>query len=181
MRAFVGIPVPEPWITPLMRAQGRLPGGREVDADDLHVTLAFLDEQPEARLEALAEHLDGRRLGGGTLAPLAWALLGERRPRAAVLDLRPDPALASLRDAVRAGARAAGMNLPRERFRPHVTLKRFSSRKPPSPRLLPALAELGPPGMPPVPAGSVTLWASTLTPDGPLYEPLAAWPCRSAA
>ncbi|MEM7644824.1 MAG: hypothetical protein AAF366_20235 [Pseudomonadota bacterium] len=29
MRAFIGLPVPEPWIAPLIRAQGAVPGGRE--------------------------------------------------------------------------------------------------------------------------------------------------------
>ena len=70
MRAFVGLPVPEPWIAPLVRAQGAVPGGRRPDADDLHVTLAFLDDQPATRLEALHEALEARPLPGAALAPL---------------------------------------------------------------------------------------------------------------
>ncbi|MEM7644822.1 MAG: RNA 2',3'-cyclic phosphodiesterase [Pseudomonadota bacterium] len=177
MRAFVGLPVPEPWIAPLIRAQGAVPGGRKVDAEDLHLTLAFLDDQPEARLEALHEGLEARPLPAATLRPLAFALLGSTRPRAVVLDLAPDPALTALRDGVRRAAQAAGIPLARERFRPHVTLLRFSSSAPPDAGRLPAaLTRLGPPEMAPQMASGVTLWSSTLTPDGPLYEPLATYP-----
>lgn len=180
MRAFVGLPVPEDWIAPLMRAEARLPGGRGVDADDLHVTLAFLDDQPEARLEALHDALDTRPLPPARLVPLAFAPFGSR-PNLVALDLAPDPGLGALRDAVRAAARTAGIALPRERFRPHVTLKRFPRAHPPPPRLGEALAGLGAPGMGPAAARLVTLWSSTLTPAGPLYDPLASYPVAARA
>lgn len=175
MRAFVGIPIPETWIPPLMRASGRLPGGRSVEADDLHVTLAFLDDQPEDRLEALHEALEIRPLPSARLRPLSFAPFGSR-PSLVALDLAPDPDLGALRDAVRTAARVAGIDLPRERFRPHVTLRRFPKSHPPSPRLSAALAGLGVPDMEPAPAALVTLWSSTLGPGGPLYEPLASYP-----
>ncbi|MBM2575218.1 RNA 2',3'-cyclic phosphodiesterase [Jannaschia sp. Os4] len=175
MRAFVGLPVPEPWVTPLMRAQARLPGGRPVDADDLHVTLAFLDDQPEHRLEALHDALEGRALPSATLTPAAYVPLG-KRPNLVALDLAPDAGLAALRDLVRGCCRSAGIDLPRERFRPHVTLVRFPAARPPSGRLPAALAGLGAPGMAPAPAAQAVLWSSTLTPDGPIYDPLATYP-----
>ncbi|MEM8824739.1 MAG: 2'-5' RNA ligase family protein, partial [Pseudomonadota bacterium] len=93
MRAFVGLPIPEPWIAPLIRAQGAVPGGRKVDAEDLHLTLAFLDDQSEACLEALHETLEAKPLPRATLTPLAYALLGSGRPRAVVLDIAADPGL----------------------------------------------------------------------------------------
>lgn len=176
MRSFLGLPVPEPWIPPLIRAQGAVPGGRKVEADDLHLTLAFLDDQPEARLEALHEELDAKPLPAATLEPVAFALLGSDRPRAVVLDLAADPTLTALRDAVRRAAHAAGIPLARERFRPHVTLLRFSASAPPDTGRLPAaLTRLGTPAMAPQAASGVTLWSSTLTPDGPLYDPLATY------
>ena len=177
MRAFVGLPLPEPWIAPLVRAQGAVPGGRKPDADDLHVTLAFLDDQPEDRLDALHEALEARPLPAATLTPLAYAAFGRDRARLVALDLAPDPGLAALRDRVRAAARSAGIDLPRERFRPHVTLVRFGATAPPDAARLPrALAGLGAPAMAPAPAPLAVLWASTLTPDGPVYEPIASYP-----
>ncbi|MGB3555905.1 MAG: RNA 2',3'-cyclic phosphodiesterase, partial [Jannaschia sp.] len=127
MRAFIGLPVPEAWTAPLIRAQGRVSGGRRVAADDLHLTLAFLDDQPETRLIALHEILEARPLPRAMLRPLAYAVLGTGRPRAVALDLAADPGLDALRDGVRRAERTAGIELARERFRPHVTLLRFSA------------------------------------------------------
>ncbi|WP_371157888.1 RNA 2',3'-cyclic phosphodiesterase [Jannaschia sp. 2305UL9-9] len=181
MRAFVGLPVPEGWIGPMMRAQARLPGGRTVEADDLHVTLAFLDDQPEARLEALHEELDSRPLPRATLIPMTWALLGADRPRAAGLDLSADAGLVALRDQVRGAARRAGIDLPRDRFRPHVTLARFGATAPADMTRLPgALARLGPPEVAAAPAGAAILWSSVLTPQGPQYDTLASYPLGAA-
>ena len=176
MRAFVGLPVPEVWIGPLVRAQGALPGGRAVDVDDLHVTLAFLDDQPEDRLAALHEALEGRALPGAILRPQGYAAFGDP-PRLVALDLVAEPGLAALRDAVRRTARGAGIDLGRERFRPHVTLRRASRSAPFDMGRLPrAMAGLGAPDLAPVAAGAAVLWSSTLTPDGPIYEPLASYP-----
>ncbi|CUH33728.1 2'-5' RNA ligase [Jannaschia seosinensis] len=181
MRAFVGIPVPETWITPLVRAQKALPGGRDVDPDDLHVTLAFLDDQSEDRLEAMHEALETRALAAAPLRPAGIATLGDT-PRAVVLDLAPDRALTALRDAVRGAARAAGIDLPRDRFRPHVTLTRFGGRaKPDMGRLPRALEGIGAPDLAAEVARLVVLWSSTLTPDGPVYEVLANYQLRGAA
>ena len=82
MRAFVGLSCPDPWIAALIRAQGILRQGRRVDADDLHLTLAFLDDQPEDRLEALHDTLEAKPLPTATLRPMAFAALGSAQPRA---------------------------------------------------------------------------------------------------
>ncbi|UWQ22334.1 RNA 2',3'-cyclic phosphodiesterase [Jannaschia sp. W003] len=184
MRAFVGLPVPEAWIAPLVRAQGAIPGGRSVPVDDLHLTLAFLDDQPEARLEAMHAALEARPAAAVPLRATGYAVFGAAKGqfRLVALDVEPAPALASLRDRVRGAARAAGIALPRERFRPHVTLVRFPRVAPPDATRLPeALAGLGAPALPPAEARAAVLWASTLTPDGPVYEPLATYPLGVAA
>lgn len=181
MRAFVGLPVPEAWRAPLIRAQARIPGGRAVPEDDLHLTLVFLDDQPEARLEALHEALEGRRLGAAPLRPLAWAAFEAGRATLVALDLTPDPELSALRDGMRRAARAAAIELPRDRFRPHVTLVRFPASAPPDPARLPgAVASLGAADMGPETARLAILWASTLTPAGPVYETLASYPLLAA-
>ncbi|WP_298429248.1 RNA 2',3'-cyclic phosphodiesterase [uncultured Jannaschia sp.] len=181
MRAFVGLPVPEAWIGPLCRAQSRILGGRKVDAEDLHLTLAFLDDQPEDRLEALHELLEARPASAVALRPLAYAVFGAGRARLMALDVAATPELTGLRDAVRTACRRAGIDLPRERFRPHVTLVRFPASAPGDPaRLSGAVAALGVPVVPPELAGAASLWSSTLTPEGPIYEPLATYPLVAA-
>ena len=181
MRAFVALPLPEPWIAPLIRAQDAVRGGRAVEVDDLHLTLAFLDDQPEARLAALHETLEAARAEAVELRPLAFAAFGEARARLVALDLVATPELSALRDRVRSAVRMAGIDLPRERFRPHVTLVRFPASAPPDAARLPrAMAGLGRPEMAPEAARLVVLWGSTLTPEGPIYDPLATYPLRAA-
>ncbi|WGH77527.1 RNA 2',3'-cyclic phosphodiesterase [Jannaschia ovalis] len=181
MRAFLGLPVPEPWIGPLMRAQGRIPGGRSVPADDLHLTLAFLDDQPEARLEALHDALEARAAPAVTLTATGYASFGSKRARLVALDVAATPELSALRKRIRNACRGAGIDLPRERFRPHVTLVRFPAAAPPDPARLPrALAGLGLPEMAPAEARLAVLWGSDLTPSGPVYTPLAQYPLRAA-
>ena len=174
MRAFVGLPVPEPLSSALVAAQARLPLPRPVPEDDLHLTLAFLDDRPEAQLEAFAEALDARRLEGCRLRPAGLGPFGDP-PRLIAAEFRRDPPLEALERQCRAAAREAGIDLPRRRFRPHVTLARLRRADPLDPaRLAAALA--APLALPEVAAERVTLWSSTLTPDGPRYEALADWP-----
>lgn len=181
MRAFVGLPLPEPWIDPLLRAQSRLPGGRPVPEDDLHLTLAFLDDQTEDKLEALHDLLDARRDKAAVLEPLAFAVFGAGRARLVALDLRATPDLSALRDGVRNAVRRAGIDLPRERFRPHVTLLRYPASAPPEgDRLMRALTGLGAPAITPAPAPAVAMWTSRLTPSGPIYDQVATYPLVAA-
>ena len=177
MRAFVGIPVPEAWAGPLVRVQERLALGRPVPEDDLHLTLAFLDDRAPDALEALAEELSARPLHAAPLRPVGVLPFGEGGTVA--LEVAADPALVALHDTVRLAARGAGIDLPRRRFRPHLTLARL--RRDALERLPGALAALGPVALPEARAGAVTLWASTLAPEGPVYEVLETWPLIGAA
>ena len=182
MRAFVGLSVPEAWVTPLARAQSRLPGGRPVPLDDLHLTLAFLDDQPEDRIEALHDTLSARPAKAAPLQAIAFTTFGTgRKASLAVLDVAATPALTAVRDAVRRAARSAGIDLPRDRFRPHVTLVRYSASAPADPaRVQKALIGMGIADLPPATATVTTLWASTLTPAGPVYDALAHYPLVAA-
>jgi len=74
--------------------------------------------------------------------------------------------------------RGAGIGLPRERFRPHVTLARLAPNLPAEPleRLRVWLEAEGGFRLPPVTVEEVTLFRSTLTRTGALHEPLATYP-----
>ncbi|MGR3492765.1 MAG: 2'-5' RNA ligase family protein, partial [Shimia sp.] len=75
--------------------------------------------------------------------------------------------------------RNAGITLPRAKFRPHITLRRFGRMGLPDPASLNS-AMAAPLALPPHPAEEVTLWSSTLTPDGPVYDVLASFPLGTA-
>ncbi|MGL4312235.1 MAG: RNA 2',3'-cyclic phosphodiesterase [Paracoccaceae bacterium] len=129
MRAFLALPLPDDISDRLALLQKDLrhvPGGtRPVDPADFHITLAFLgdrlaDAQVEAAHEAMERlsapapllRLDGLDLfGGGT---------------ALAVRVAPDPALENLHRKVHSLLHGAGLMLPRERYRPHVTIARLS-------------------------------------------------------
>ena len=174
MRAFVGLPIPEPLSSALVGAQARLPVPRPVPEDDLHLTLAFLDDQPLLALQAFAEGLSARRLPSCAIRPTGIGPFGDP-PRLIAAEVERDAALDALHDACRAAAREAGIDLPRRRFRPHVTLTRLRRSDPLDVSRL-AVALSAPTALPEVAAERVVLWSSTLTPDGPRYEALEEWP-----
>lgn len=168
MRSFIAIPVPDGTADPLERLQRRLAAGRPVPRDNLHLTLAFLDDQPETVLEELHHGLESLHT-----APFAVAMGGIGVFGAALfVHVANDPRLARLHDAVASACRRAGIGLPRRRFRPHVTLARLRPGAAPPP-LPPGLAKTD---LPDLPVTAVALYGSTLHPMGARHQILAEYP-----
>ncbi|MBP0484275.1 RNA 2',3'-cyclic phosphodiesterase [Sagittula salina] len=172
MRLFVSLTLPEAAIGPLLDLQDRLPIGRPVSADNLHLTLAFLGDQPEAALEGLHDALSTLRAAPVPLVLSGAALFGGRKGQAAGLEADGGAALTALHDRIKARLHGAGVHFERRRFRPHVTLTRLKGGADAS-RVLSVLAgaHIGP-----VTCTGFALVESRLHPDGAIYEPLACWP-----
>lgn len=131
MRLFVALVPPaevvadvEGFLEPRREAGPRL---RWSDPEQVHVTLAFLPDAPEDRLDRLVENLAAAVIG----APFALRLAGGGafpNPYAArVLFAHvEDPAarLAPLARRVRGAANRAGLVVEGGRFHPHLTLAR---------------------------------------------------------
>ena len=174
MRAFVALPLPDPLSGEMERLSEMVDFGRPVAAENLHLTLAFLDDQPREALAALHDELSA-------LAPRVAVdgldVFGGAKPRVLFASVAADARLADLQKAVRRAARAAGIVLPHERYRPHITLARISPRDRNSATPLARfLTRFGPTQVAPVTAPTFGLYASYLRADGPVYEPLALYP-----
>ena len=146
---------------------------RPVPAEALHVTLVFLGWQDEQATDTIAQAaFAGAVETAPLLRPLAVRAVPPRSPRLFALDLEDDDGRAG---ALQAGAsealEAGGWYRPEKRpFWPHLTLarvKRDVRRTPP----------LGEDPAPPSPFATrqLTLYRSTLRPQGALYEPLASF------
>lgn len=176
MRAFLAIPLPDDVAGALIRLQSTLPFGRPVPEDNLHLTMAFLDDAPEPALEDLHELMSALRAPAVDIRFTALDSFteGERGLIFAAVD-RTD-ALQALHDRIGGLCRAAGLDLPRRRFRPHVTLTR-ANRRPDGTARDRLAASLGPvPGLPGFTARALTLYQSTLTPRGAIHDPIAVYP-----
>ncbi|SHJ15058.1 RNA 2',3'-cyclic phosphodiesterase [Wenxinia saemankumensis] len=126
MRCFVSLPVPEPVARALEAVQEGLPFGRPSDPDQFHVTLAFLGELPDRRVEAAHEALETLRPDPFELH-LAHVDRFDREDGRMIWAVPADPApLAALAARVASRLAGAGIRLERRRYRPHVTLARLT-------------------------------------------------------
>ena len=175
MRAFVGMPVPEDLIGPLVHLQGQFGFGRAVPEENLHLTLAFLDEQSEATLRALHDRQADITRPAPLLRPVGLGSYGGAPPPPIAADVAPTVDLTALYRSVQGAARATDIALPRRRFRPHITLARFGRHIAPKDAQRAALDGHAL-DLPSVQADQFALYASTLTPQGARYEILAEYP-----
>jgi RNA 2',3'-cyclic 3'-phosphodiesterase len=176
-RMFVALDLPAEARAALAAWRDELVGGRRdlrpVQAEALHVTLVFLGWQDEKAAEAIAgaafeacSGLDAPRLRAAGVRPLP-----PRDPRLFALDLEDEEGRAgavqqAISDALEAGRWYRAEKRP---FWPHLTLARVKRRE----RRVPPLPDAPAPPAEPFRAGELTLYRSTLRPQGAIYDPLA--------
>ncbi|WP_406649588.1 RNA 2',3'-cyclic phosphodiesterase [Aliisedimentitalea scapharcae] len=171
MRAFVAISMSPEVSDAMVRLQRRLGFGRAVPEDNLHLTLAFLDDQPEDLLEELHGHLAGLRCAPFSLSFTGLGVFGS----AVHVPANDSANLTTLHGRVLGTCRKAGITLARRRFRPHVTVARLGKGQTPPP----LRAELADFQIPDMEVQQVTLFESTLHPKGARHDPLAIYPLRA--
>ena len=147
------------------------PALRPVRPESLHITLVFLGYRPEKEIERIAATVQE------SAAPAPWIELLEpvQRPPRGKARLYALPVLSPGTESLQAGLEQklveGGFYEPEKRpFWPHVTLARAKRGKSPR-RLEPP--ELPPELRTPFEAGEVTLYRSTLRPQGAVYDALA--------
>ena len=177
LRLFVALDLPDAVVGPLAdwseRRLGAVPGARFASRASLHVTLVFLGYQYERDVERIARLCFQEPAGPFGLQALEITGVPPRRPRLYAVGLDDaEGALAAWQGQLATRLHAARLYEPEKRpFWAHVTLVRGKRD-----RALPRLDE--PPGLPeeltrPFVAQRATLYRSTLTPRGAVYDPLA--------
>lgn len=137
--------------------------------ENFHLTLAFLGEITMLQAQSLAENLAGGLQRHGDFALTLDRTGFFNNPDSATVwcSVNPEKQLRALSDDCRRCARQAGIRLEGSPFRAHITLGRKINI------LRCNLDELKP-----LPlswqAGAVTLFKSTLRPEGPIYEEFAS-------
>ncbi len=179
MRLFFAVELPEEVQAALGRLHSNDPGRdyRWTDPALMHVTLAFLGQQPQDRLDLLRSvgktaaamsKQGGLKLGQpGTFGP-------RRAPRVLWVGLDGDLfALQMLHSNLNAGLKLAGFDVEDRAYSPHITLARRRESAQGGP----------PPNWPPTHSlnshftmDGLTLFESRLSPRGPTYSPLAEFP-----
>lgn len=127
-RLFVALPVPEEIAEPLLALQSGVPDARWVPSENFHVTLCFAGKVEGGTMRDFEEELSDI-----AFAPFAVAIAGVeqfssgKQPRALVATVERSDRLDWLHQKVSTVARNCGIEIERRKFRPHVTLARFSS------------------------------------------------------
>jgi 2'-5' RNA ligase len=188
-RLFLAVPLDEAVRDALLDAGRRvkpaLPGGRWCGSNALHLTLRFFGTLPLDRVEDIdtavrlaiegREAFDLRVQGVGGFPRL-------EAPRVLWAGVSDGSApLVELAGTLNAAFGAAGLGMEERAFVPHVTLARFKRRA----HLDPAVLEAAVRGAQDhdfgvSPCETLVLYASELTPSGPLYTRVAHWTLGAA-
>lgn len=176
IRAFLALPLPDPLLHRLTILQHTLRLERPVPPENLHLTLAYLGEQQEPKLEELHLFLTARALPMPVLHLDGLGVFGGNKPRNIHARLRPDPRLKALQARVVQAARDAGLALERRKFVPHITLARFAKDEISAASLAAKIEAVGAISGTPLVVDEMILYRSTLRADGAVYDPLAEYP-----
>ncbi len=126
-RLFVALPVPEEITDDLVALQAGVPDARWVAPENFHVTLCFAGEVQGGTMRDFEEELSDI---AGPRFPVALAGVEQfssgKQPRALVATVERSDRLAWLQQKVATVARNCGIEIERRKYRPHVTLARFS-------------------------------------------------------
>jgi 2'-5' RNA ligase len=184
-RTFIAVAVPEGAGQKLVRLQSLLapeiPGVRWSATQPFHLTLAFLGDVADSDLNdvcgataaAAAPHepfelrIEGLGAFPNSSRPrVIW--VGATDPGAALI--------AGLQKEIARAARTAGYPPDDDRFHPHVTLGRLKPRRGPAPNVTAQIKHYQTWSAGSFRIAEAVVFASTLTPDGPIYAPLGRAP-----
>lgn len=164
LRLFFALPCPREQAAAICAWRDALAlGGKPVAADNLHLTLVFLGQQPRSSLETLQQ-----LAGEIAAAPFALRLdrLGAGRHGLLWLEpSQPPTALAALAGALQQRLQALGIPRDNRPLRAHLTLLRHAAARPAEAR--PAFAWT---------VERFVLYASQDTPRDVRYHELGSWP-----
>lgn len=179
MRLFVAIELPDQLKARLAAMRHDIPGARWVTAEQLHLTLAFLGELPQERLEPLCGALAGVQQHPFELSFERYGCFSHRgRPRVLWIGFEPQPALAQLADQIKKAMASCGITLEDRPFSPHVTLARL--KEPAQHEVAVWLASSANNKLPHLEVREFVLFESTLAPQGAVHRMVRVFPLTAA-
>jgi 2'-5' RNA ligase len=175
IRSFLAIPLPAELQQRLFYLQHKLKQGlpelRLSPPGNLHLSLQFLGDQPQALLDQIGHLMQST---GASISPFSvelkglGAFPGGRHPRVIWLGVEPVAPLLALQATLADGLDALGLPGETRPYQPHLTLGRL--RRPTAKTAV--LERLRESSCGYLEVNSLVLFASRLTPQGAVHQPL---------
>ena len=153
---------------------------RWVKPGNIHLTIVFLGNIPEERMEMvnIAAEKVCRRYGPFNVSLTAAGIFSSRHnPKTLWLGLKGDlERMSYFKNALQKHLRPLGVKKEKRKFRPHLTLGRFRRGAVFTPRLDELLSMYQDLVSPSCSLSELTLFKSDLKSDGAVYSRLGSWP-----
>jgi 2'-5' RNA ligase len=132
-RLFVAIELPPDVKERLVALQTHIPTARWVNPEQMHLTLRFLGDVPENRVESVKSALETVQSPGFDLALRGVGRFppqNKKAPRVLWVGIPSQPLVMDLQEKIENELRLAGFPPDNKAFHPHITLARLKVQKP---------------------------------------------------
>jgi 2'-5' RNA ligase len=174
-RLFVAITLPEALKVRLVGLHAEFPHLKWSTPETMHLTLRFIGQTPEKRIEAVRSSLRSVKGEAFILTVIGMGIFTRGDSGVLWAGVQEKPALHALKrmvdDALRSGA---GLDLKDGRFSPHLTLSRLKAK--PSLELKTAIQSRAAERFGEIPVTAFTLFRSILRPTGAIHESIETYP-----
>ncbi len=178
-RLFVGLELPDPVLELLLEMRQDIAGARWQNANQLHLTLAFIGNVEDATADSIRAGLHCLAADSFQLQLQGVGRFGSaEHPRNLWVGVSPEAPLVAIHGQVQSILKAAGLAPDDRPYKPHVTLARMGRNAGPTDAFLARFADVR---SPPFTVEQISLFRSTLTHEGSVYEVMQRIPLADPA
>lgn len=145
-----------------------------INPDNIHITLAFLGDTEEEKINIISSMLKEKCEGSGKFELIikgSGVFKSMNDPRIIWAGIESSEKLTQLNDFIKSGLKDAGIKIEDRPFNPHLTLGRIKHLNPGS-DLKELIEKYRDAEIQKVPVNEVTLYESILLQSGPVYKPI---------
>jgi len=168
IRLFLGLDLPASARDRLATLQNGIPDVRWVPPENLHLTLRFIGDTEEPRVQDIIDTVGRIDVKSFEIILSGLDTFGHGKPRALWVGVELNPTLVKLQDKIERAVQSAGLPPETRKFTPHVTLARFKRTKPS--KIVPYLEANGAFTLPSLEIQHFTLFSSQLSHRGSTYR-----------
>lgn len=178
-RLFIGLELPDPVLEQLLAMREEIAGARWQTANQLHLTLGFIGNVDDGIADSVSAGLQYLEAEPFELQLQGVGRFGSpQKPNNLWAGVTPEAPLVAIHGQVQSTLKAAGLDPDERPYKPHVTLARMGRNAGPTD---PFLARFSDFRSSPFLVRNISLFRSTLTQEGSIYEVIHRIPLADPA